>query len=78
VNFEFVITKKGTKPIYNVRINAQSVYKKLGTIKPGKSKTVIKSLKIYYSVNGGQGVYYTDYKCKIHHTEFKTIHIKLV
>jgi hypothetical protein len=45
VNFEFVITKKGTKPIYNVRIDAQSVYKKLGTIKPGKSKMLLSPLK---------------------------------
>lgn len=40
LKYTCVITNKGTKPIYNVLVDGMSVYKELGTLKPGETKKI--------------------------------------
>jgi hypothetical protein len=40
VTIKYVVSNKGTKPIYNVVVDGQCIHKNLGTIKPGETKKV--------------------------------------
>jgi len=47
LKYTCVITNKGTKPIYKVVIDGMGVHKKLGTLKPGETKKILRTEYIW-------------------------------